>query len=294
MRKGLVLGALFAAAVAAGLIAEKPVSASEITRKTMRIESAYVMDDTGNVLQETEVRQEMEAEVPTVESLLKAAEEKKAAEERAAAEKAAAEAKAAEEKAAAEAKAAEEKAAAEKAAAEKKAAEEKAAAEAKAAAEKAAAEKNSSAKSSGSASYTEEELKLVACVIYCEAGNQTYNGKLAVGNVIVNRVNSKLFPNTVHDVLYQYWNGSYQWGLVADGRLDRAMAVYGKRTNATERAMEEDCIKAAKAALAGQQVFNTKYYFFCVYSQSIANNMPYGEKLGTHWFYNNNTTRYDQ
>ena len=110
MRKGLVLGALFAAAVAAGLIAEKPVSASEITRKTMRIESAYVMDDTGNVLQETEVRQEMEAEIPTVESLLKAAEEKKAAEERAAAEKAAAEAKAAEEKAAAEAKAVEEKA----------------------------------------------------------------------------------------------------------------------------------------------------------------------------------------
>ena len=45
--------------------------------------------------------------------------------------------------------------------------------------------------------YTAKDVKLLACLIYAEAGNQSYKGKLAVANVVLNRVDSPLFPNTL-------------------------------------------------------------------------------------------------
>lgn len=55
----------------------------------------------------------------------------------------------------------------------------------------------------GDAFYNAYDLDLLAHIIYNEAGNQTLTGKIAVGNVVMNRVNSPLFPNTVEDVIYQ-------------------------------------------------------------------------------------------
>lgn len=49
----------------------------------------------------------------------------------------------------------------------------------------------------------EEMLKLLAAIIFCEAGNQSYEGQVAVGAVIMNRVNSSKFPNTIEEVIYQ-------------------------------------------------------------------------------------------
>ena len=45
--------------------------------------------------------------------------------------------------------------------------------------------------------YTEKDLKYMAAIIYCEAGNQSYAGKMGVGCVVMNRVKSSRFPNTV-------------------------------------------------------------------------------------------------
>ena len=56
---------------------------------------------------------------------------------------------------------------------------------------------------SGDLFYNATDLDLIARVIRHEAGNQPLTGKLAVGNVILNRVASKQFPNNVYDVLYQ-------------------------------------------------------------------------------------------
>lgn len=48
-----------------------------------------------------------------------------------------------------------------------------------------------------------DDTTLLASIIYCESGNQTYTGQVAVGMVIMNRVNNKLFPNTLKEVVYQ-------------------------------------------------------------------------------------------
>lgn len=52
------------------------------------------------------------------------------------------------------------------------------------------------------------EAELLAKLIYHEAGNQPYDGRVAVAEVVVNRVNSPIFPNNVHDVIYQ--SGQFQ------------------------------------------------------------------------------------
>lgn len=51
--------------------------------------------------------------------------------------------------------------------------------------------------------YTEEEYQLLARIIYCEAGGEEIDGMLAVGTVVLNRVQSPLFPNNIHDVIFQ-------------------------------------------------------------------------------------------
>lgn len=62
---------------------------------------------------------------------------------------------------------------------------------------------------SGSTYYEDENdtLLWLARIIYHEAGNQPLDGKVAVGNVVMNRVNSPLFPNTVYEVLYDNRTG---------------------------------------------------------------------------------------
>lgn len=54
----------------------------------------------------------------------------------------------------------------------------------------------------GASFYNSRDLDLISRVINCEAGNQSLRGKIAVGNIIMNRVNSSRFPNNVYDVLY--------------------------------------------------------------------------------------------
>jgi len=53
-------------------------------------------------------------------------------------------------------------------------------------------------------SRTNGEFSCLARTIYFEAGNQSYGGKLAVGNVVMNRVESEKYPNTICKVVRQY------------------------------------------------------------------------------------------
>ena len=142
-------------------------------------------------------------------------------------------------------------------------------------------------------SYSKADLKLLACLIYTEAGNQSYKGKLAVGNVVMNRVKSNQFPNNIEDVVYQsaysrsYGRRIYQFSVASPsvGTLKKALSVYGKRKGAAEIKMEKECIKAAKAVLEGKDAFDGKnYLFFCRYSSSLSSRRS-GVKLGAHYFY---------
>ncbi len=93
--------------------------------------------------------------------------------------------------------------------------------------------------------YTKAELRLMSAIIYCESNNEPYAGKLGVGIVVMNRVESKAFPNTVKGVIYQ----RSQFSPARNGSLKKALAKYdaGKFKSKNEK----QCIKAAKAALSG-------------------------------------------
>ena len=189
---------------------------------------------------------------------LEAEAQAKAAAEEAARIEAEAQAKAAAEEAArlaaeAQAKAAEEAAQLE-AEAQAKAAEVAArlAAEAQAkAAEEAArleAEAQQAALAAQTAAISAEELKLLANIIYCEAGSESYVGKVAVGNVIMNRVKSASQPNTITEVVY----AKGQFSPVRNGSLQRALS--------SDKA-DAACYQAAIEALAGAQPVGGKLFF---------------------------------
>ena len=193
----------------------------------------------------------------------------KAAAEEAAQLEAEAQAKAAAEEAVrAEAEA---KAAAEAQAAAEEAARLEAEAQAKAAAEEAAriaAEAQQAAlaaQAAQTAAISAEELKLLANIIYCEAGSESYVGKVAVGNVIMNRVKSASQPNTITGVVY----AKGQFSPVRNGSLQRALS--------SDKA-DAACYQAAIEALAGAQPVGDKLFF-------RRNNGRSGQVIGHHVFY---------
>ena len=93
-----------------------------------------------------------------------------------------------------------------------------------------------------------DDLTLMAAIIYCEAGAEPYETQLAVGAVIMNRLESSKYPNTLYDVIYQ----KGQFGPASSGKLARVIAQ-GK-ANAS-------CYAAARAALAGEDNTNGCYRF---------------------------------
>lgn len=86
--------------------------------------------------------------------------------------------------------------------------------------------------------FDEGDRYLLAVIIYCEAGGEPYEGKVAVGAVVINRVLSSVYPDTVNGVIRQ----RKQFSPVGSGRFDYYLSI-GK-TNA-------DCYRAADAAMSG-------------------------------------------
>ena len=174
----------------------------------------------------------------------------------------------------AQAKAAAEEAARLEAEAQAKAAEEaarlEAEAQAKAAEEAARIEAEAqqaalAAQAAQTAAISAEELKLLANIIYCEAGSESYVGKVAVGNVIMNRVKSASQPNTITEVVY----AKGQFSPVRNGSLQRALS--------SDKA-DAACYQAAIEALAGAQPVGGKLFF-------RRNNGRSGQVIGHHVFY---------
>ena len=121
---------------------------------------------------------------------------------------------------------------------------------------------------------------------YLEAGNQPYKGKLATANVVMNRVLSKNFPNTIKGVIYQKYNGRYQFSLCSPGgKLEQALKVYGKRTGWAAK-YEKECVKACRDALEGKTATDRKYHFFRLYYNGIENWKSDGVRIKATYFYN--------
>ena len=110
------------------------------------------------------------------------------------------------------------------------------------------------------------DRKLLANIIYCEAGGEPYEGKLAVGAVVINRLLSGKFPDTLVGVVYQ----KGQFSPAASGRLDLALAS-DKATAA--------CYQAADEAMLGVTNVGT-----CVFFRTPVPGLT-GINIGGHVFY---------
>lgn len=108
------------------------------------------------------------------------------------------------------------------------------------------------------------DLTLLSAIIFCEAGGESYAGQVAVGAVVLNRVKSSSFPNSISGVVYQ----SGQFSPVANGALARALSNGNYR----------HCTSAAQAALAGSDNTGGAKFFHRV-------NGAAGLVIGNHVFY---------
>ena len=114
-----------------------------------------------------------------------------------------------------------------------------------------------------SATVSEEEL--LAAIIYCESGGESYESQLAVGSVVLNRVNSSYFPNTITEVIYQ----KNQFSPAGSGKL--ALVLENGLTT-------DSCRNAAKEVLGGNITGNWLYF-------RLDNGMIEGTIIGKQVFY---------
>lgn len=106
---------------------------------------------------------------------------------------------------------------------------------------------------------------LLACLIYCEAGGEPYTGQVAVGAVVINRMRSAAYPNSMVGVIYQ----NKQFSPVGSGRLAARLAI---GANAS-------CYAAADEAMSGSTPVGNCLYFRTVIPQIN------GQIIGGHVFY---------
>ena len=109
------------------------------------------------------------------------------------------------------------------------------------------AKKASLMKNTGAVAAGADESRLLAALIYCEAGNQSYEGKVAVGAVVMNRVKSGAYASTIPGVIY----ASGQFTPALNGTLDR---VYNGN-------VPDSCVQAAQAALSGETNVGSATHF---------------------------------
>ena len=111
---------------------------------------------------------------------------------------------------------------------------------------------------------TDSDAYLLGAIIQCESEGEPYAGKLAVGSVVLNRVKSSYFPNTISGVIYQ----SGQFSPVASGRLAYRL----------QAGVNNECLQAA------QEVLNGNITLSCLYFRRN-NGIIQGTVIGNHVFY---------
>ena len=140
------------------------------------------------------------------------------------------------------------------------------AAEKEAARAQAAAEREATRKQQKEAVLTSaSELNILAALVQCEAGGESYEGQLAVASVVMNRVRSGGYPGTVHDVIYQ--------------KSQFPPAGAGSVANVAAKGPKQSCLQAAQEALNGTDNTGGATCF------SRASSGHAGVVIGNHVFY---------
>ncbi len=127
--------------------------------------------------------------------------------------------------------------------------------------------------SRGTRRYTEEDLYWLSRIISAESQGESLLGQIAVGNVVLNRVDSQEYPNTVREVVFDRKDG-VQFEPVSKG------SIYWEPT--------EQSVLAARLVLSGANaVGECKYFYAPALSQGtwIRENCTYYKTIGCHRFY---------
>ena len=95
---------------------------------------------------------------------------------------------------------------------------------------------------------SESDFQILCKIVEAEAGGEDMNGRILVANVILNRVNSKAFPNSVEGVVFQKSNGIFQFSPIRDGRYHRVK-------------VSEETMEAVERALLGEDYSQGALYF---------------------------------
>ncbi len=125
----------------------------------------------------------------------------------------------------------------------------------------------------GETFYDTDDVYWLACIISAESRGEPLEGQIAVGNVVLNRVASPDFPNTIYDVIFDT-AGGVQFTPIVNGQIDLPPA--------------DISILAAMLVLDGADTAGDSLFFFApALSQStwIAENRTYRVTIGCHWFY---------
>lgn len=121
--------------------------------------------------------------------------------------------------------------------------------------------------------YENDHIYWLSRIINAESQAEPFTGKIAVGNVVLNRVKSKDFPNTIYTVIFDKKHG-VQYEPVINN------TIYNKPT--------EESIKAAKVSLNGFNIAGDSLYFFnpkTATNSWIKENRTYFKSIGNHDFY---------
>ena len=125
----------------------------------------------------------------------------------------------------------------------------------------------------GTSFYDSTDLYWLSRIIHAEAGGESLAGKIAVGNVVLNRVSSKSYPNTVKGVIFDK-NGGTQFSPVSFG------TIYNTPSEAS--------IIAAKICLEGYSISDRILFFMnpkLATNNWISKNRPFAFRIGNHDFY---------
>ena len=121
--------------------------------------------------------------------------------------------------------------------------------------------------------YNADELYWLSRIIEAEAGGEILEGKIAVGNVVLNRVADKRYPNTIYGVIFDFKNG-----------IQFTPAYTGTVYNTPSH----ESIIAAKMCLEGSEIVDGVLFFFnprIATSNWISKNRPFAARIGRHDFY---------
>ena len=121
--------------------------------------------------------------------------------------------------------------------------------------------------------YNADELFWLSRIIEAEAGGEILEGKIAVGNVVLNRVANKQYPNTIYGVIFDFKHG-----------IQFTPAYTGTIYNTPS----QESIIAAKMCLEGYEIIPGVLFFFnprIATSSWISENRPFAARIGLHDFY---------